>query len=168
MKTLLFTLALAATPVAGQAATQTCSVVAPPPAELAAWVSRTKLAAATDPAQLSGARIVPGEAIDAVLSPGAKVRFGDGPSRARDVGDNAGIFAFSVDRPGTYRVALGSGGWVDVIEGGQAVESTAHGHGPDCSGIVKMVDFPLKAGEHLLQIEGSKEASVGVLVVRLP
>lgn len=138
------------------------------PPELAAWSDKAKLTAAVDPAGLGAARIAPGKAVDARLSPGTKVHFGDGPSRAKDVGDNAGIFAFSADQPGTYRVALGSGGWVDVLEGGKAVESSAHGHGLECSGIVKMVDFPLKAGEHVVQVEGSKEATVGILITRLP
>lgn len=174
MKTLLVLAALAAAaPVAAQAPASTpaeaCTGAAPVlPPELAAWASRVKLTAAVDPAGLDAARISPGKAIDARLSPGTKVHFGDGPGRAKDVGDNAGMFAFSVDRPGTYRVALGSGGWIDVLEGGKAVESSAHGHGAKCSGIVKMVDFPLKAGEHVLQIEGSKEATIGILIARLP
>jgi len=156
-------------PAAAPAAEQTCAGVVPAlPPELSAWAARTKTPAALTPAGLGTARIAIGKAIDAQLSPGAKVHFGDGPKRAAEVGDNAGLFAFSVDQPGTYRVALGSGGWVDVLENGKAVESPAHGHGPDCSGIVKMVDFPLKAGEHILQIEGSKEATVGILIVRLP
>lgn len=148
---------------------KTCTGAVPAlPPELAAWSNKAKLTAAVDPAGLGAARISPGKAIDARLSAGTKVHFGDGPGRAKDVGDNAGMFAFSVDRPGIYRVALGSGGWVDVLEGGKAVESSAHGHGLECSGIVKMVDFPLKAGEHVLQVEGSKEATVGVLIARLP
>jgi len=175
MKTLLTLSALAAAVVPAVAQAQasapakTCTGAAPAlPSELAAWPNRTKLTAAVDPAGLGAAHIAPGKAIDARLSSGTKVHFGDGPGRAKDVGDNAGIFAFSVDQPGTYRVALGSGGWVDVLEGGKAVESSAHGHGPECSGIVKMVDFPLKAGEHVLQLEGSKEATVGILIARLP
>jgi hypothetical protein len=162
-----------AAPVAAQTPTpapvKTCTSAAPAlPPELTVWKTRSKATAAVTPAGLAAARLTPGKAVDAQLSPGAEVHFGDGPSRAKEVGDNAGLFAFSVDRPGTYRVALGSGGWVDVLENGKAVASSAHGHGPDCSGIVKMVDFPLKAGEHILQIEGSKEATVGLSVVRLP
>lgn len=174
MKTLLLLAALAAAaPVAAQAPV---SVPAKPclgpvpalPSELAPWSSRTTLRAATEAAGLAAARIAPGKAIDAHLSTGAKVHFTDGPSRAKDVGDNAGMFAFSVDQPGTYRIALGSGGWVDVLEDGKAVTSSAHGHGAECSGIVKMVDFPLTAGEHVLQVEGSKEAVVAILIARLP
>ncbi len=70
--------------------------------------------------------------------------------------------------PACIGLRLGSGGWIDVLENGRAVTSSAHGHGADCSGMVKIVDFPLKAGEHILQIEGSKEDTVGILVVRLP
>lgn len=170
MKTVLIALILViATPVAAPAAQQKCKgVVAAIPPELAAWKTRSKATAAVEPAGLATARILPGEAVDAQLSPGAKVHFASWPTRAAEVEDNAGLFAFGVDSPGTYRVALGSGGWVDVLENGKAVASSAHGHGADCSGIVKMVDFPLKAGEHVLQIEGSREGAVGLLVVRLP
>lgn len=172
-KVLILLMVAVATSVAAQTPTpvpvEICRGAAPAlPTELAAWKTRLKATAAVEPAGLATARLTSGKAIDAQLSPGAKVHFGDGPSRAKDVGDHAGLFAFSVDQPGSYRVALGSGGWVDVLEDGKAVASSAHGHGPDCSGIVKMVDFPLKAGEHILQIEGSKEATVGLLVVRLP
>jgi len=168
----LATLAVIAPAVAraqASAPAKTCTDAAPAfPPELAAWSSKAKLTAAVDPTGLAAARIAPGKAIDARLSSGTRVHFGDGPSRAKDVGDNAGIFAFNVDEPGTYRVAMSSGGWVDVLEDGKAVESSAHGHGLECSGIVKMVDFPLKAGEHVLQVEGSKEAAVGILIARLP
>ncbi|MBO9581070.1 MAG: homogentisate 1,2-dioxygenase [Sphingobium sp.] len=174
MKTLLALTALSvAVPAVARAQAsapaKACTGVVPAlPPELVAWSNKAKLTAAVDPADLGAARIIPGKAIDARLSSGAKVHFGDGPGRAKDVGDNAGIFTFNVDRPGTYRVALGSGGWVDVIEDGKAVTSSAHGHGAECSGIVKMVDFQLKAGEHVLQVEGSKEATVGILIARLP
>lgn len=175
MKTVLIPLALlaAAAPAVAQAPAadpaRTCAGASPTlPPELAPWPSRTKLTAAVEPAGLAAARIAPGKAIDARLSPGGRVHFGDGPRRAKDVGDNAGMFAFTVDRPGTYRVALGSGGWIDVLEHGKAVTSSAHGHGAECSGIVKMVDFPLEAGEHVLQVEGSKEATIGLLIARLP
>ena len=172
MKTLLTLMAVIATaPAAAQAPApaKTCTGATPAlPPELAPWSSRTTLTAAVEPAGLVAARLTLGKAIDARLTTGAKLHFGDGPRRAKEVGDNAGIFAFAVDQPGTYRVALGSGGWVDVLEGGKSVTSSAHGHGAECSGIVKMVDFRLKAGEHILQVEGSKEATVGILIARLP
>jgi len=166
-------LAFAAAAAAAQSPTaspaQKCAGM--PPAlspELAAWTSKTKATAAIGPEGLGAARISIGKAIDARLSAGTKVHLRDNAARAAEVGDNAGMFAFSVDRAGTYRVALGSGGWVDVLENGKAVKSSAHGHGALCSGIVKMIDFPLKAGEHILQVEGSREATVGLLIARLP
>lgn len=138
------------------------------PAELAAWPRRTAVTAATSATGLASAKIKPGEAANARLAPGKSVHFPDGPNRAAEVGDHAGMFAVSVAEAGTYRVALGSGGWVDILVGGKAVTSSAHGHGPDCSGVVKIVDFPLPKGDHVLQIEGSKEATVPVLIVRAP
>ena len=67
-------------------------------------------------------------------------------------------------RPGTYRVALGAGAWVDMLRDGKAIASTAHGHGPACSGIRKIVDFPLTPGSYVLQLAGSPDANIPVLV----
>ncbi len=65
-------------------------------------------------------------------------------------------------------MALGSGAWIDILKGGKAVASTAHGHGPDCTGIRKMVDFPLTPGRYTLQIAANGEAALPLLVARLP
>jgi hypothetical protein len=46
--------------------------------------------------------------------------------------------------------------------------SIAHGHGPDCSGIRKMVDFRLEAGSYVLQIVGNGAPTVRVLVASVP
>ncbi|ABE63535.1 hypothetical protein Nham_2757 [Nitrobacter hamburgensis X14] len=57
-----------------------------------------------------------------------------------------------VREAGTYRVALDSAAWIDLVRGRQAVISIAHGHGPACTGIRKIVDFPLAPGLYTLQI----------------
>ena len=79
-----------------------------------------------------------------------------------------GLLHFTVEQPGTYRVAIGSAAWIDVVQDGHAVESSAHGPGPACSGIRKMVDFPLAAGSYLLEIAGNGTAALPVLVTRQP
>ena len=69
---------------------------------------------------------------------------------------------------GTYRVALSSGAWIDLVRDGEPVASTAHGHGPNCTGVRKMVDFPLTPGRYTLQLGANGEAEMRVLVARLP
>ena len=65
-------------------------------------------------------------------------------------------------------MALGSGAWIDVVKDGKAIESTAHGHGPDCSGVRKVVDFPLQPGSYTLQVAANGQAQLPLLVTRAP
>ena len=55
-----------------------------------------------------------------------------------------------------------------MVRGTASVPSAAHAHGPDCTGIRKMVDFPLAAGADTVQIPGSAMDVPTVLIVRLP
>ena len=66
------------------------------------------------------------------------------------------------------RVAIDSAAWLDVVADGKSLEAVAHGHGPDCSGVRKMVDFTLAPGTYLLQIVGNGTAKLRVLVTHTP
>jgi|SRR5579863_92047 len=77
-------------------------------------------------------------------------------------------FCVAIVEGGNYRVALGSSAWLDLVSHGKAVTSTAHGHGPACTGIHKMVDFPLQPGEYTLQVSANGGPQTTILVVRLP
>jgi hypothetical protein len=78
----------------------------------------------------------------------------------------AALVPFEVDSDATYRVAVSDKAWVDVVAGNSVVKSTAHGHGPACSGISKVVDFPLKRGRYALHLTGISAPSVKVLIAR--
>lgn len=73
-----------------------------------------------------------------------------------------------VHEAGTYRVALDSAAWIDLVRGNQAVKSIAHGRGPDCTGIRKMVDYPLTPGSYTLQISANGQPQMTALLARLP
>ncbi len=75
------------------------------------------------------------------------------------------IAYFAIPRTGIYRVGLGSGAWVDVVSQGKALTSSAHGHGPACTGIRKIVDFNLTKGLYALQLAGIAGGSVKVMIV---
>lgn len=138
------------------------------PAELAAWPSRTPAAAAREKARLDKARLVIGHPVDAALSPTYEVRYLIRPEKPGGSASYGGMFAFDVREAGIYRVALGSGAWVDVLKSGKVMEASAHGHGPECSNIRKMVDFPLKRGRYVLQIAANGSSTLPLMLTKLP
>ena len=89
------------------------------------------------------------------------------PVKPGAAGAHGGVFAFEITRPARYRVALGGGAWIDVVQGSKALESKAHSHGPECSPVTKMVDFDLKSGRYLLEVSGSPTPTLGLMVARL-
>ncbi|EIZ77599.1 hypothetical protein WSK_3835 [Novosphingobium sp. Rr 2-17] len=136
------------------------------PPELGTWTARHPLTASA-----SGMHAAPleiGQAVDAQLQPTPNVRYIVRPEKPGGSVSYGGVMVFTVTRAGTYRVALGSGAWVDVLKDRKAIVSTGHGHGPDCSGIRKMVDFPLAPGRYTLQIAANGEAALPLMVARLP
>ena len=80
----------------------------------------------------------------------------------------SGLVRLDVAEAGTYRVAMGSAGWLDLVRSGEVAVSIAHGRGPDCTGIRKLVDFQLTPGRYTLQIAANGEPQTTVLVARLP
>ncbi len=133
-----------------------CTATVAPPAGLEAWTMVSAIAKAPIPL---------GRAAALTLDPVAGVTFAPPPSRAAKPGSFGGVYTFTVATAGTYRVALGSGAWIDVVRDGKALTSTAHTEGPACSGIRKVVDFVLTPGRYTLQLSGSKEAPMRVLIV---
>jgi len=109
-----------------------------------------------------------GQAADVTLLPTPKVRYPLRPEKPGGSVSYGGLIGVDVKDAGTYRVALSSGAWIDLIRDGKAVISVAHGHGPACTGVRKMVDFPLTPGRYTLQLGANGEAQMKVLVVRLP
>lgn len=138
------------------------------PSELVGWAARTPLTAATRVNQLRSARVAIGQGIDATLASTPDVRYVVRPEKPGGSVSYGGLFAFIVEEAGTYRVALGSGAWIDILKDGKAISSTAHGHGPDCTDIRKIVDFALTPGRYTLQIAANGEAPLSLLVARLP
>jgi hypothetical protein len=75
------------------------------------------------------------------------------------------MVVFDVVKAGVYRVALSAGAWVDVVQGGTIAQSVAHGHGPECSGIRKIVSFHLAPGRYVLQLVASDVPEVTAIVL---
>ncbi len=136
------------------------------PAGMEGWATPTPVNAGATPDQAT--RLTFGTAATAALLPTPKVTYALRPEKPGGSVSSGGLFAFEVSAAGRYRVALGSGAWVDVLQGTSAAVSVAHGHGPACSTIRKMVDFDLQPGRYLLQVAGNGTPSLPLMVSRLP
>ena len=136
---------------------------------LAGWAApHGTLKAPNTPTRAATRPIALAHAYDTTLAHTPDVTYALAPLKAGGSVSYGGVFAFDAPDAATYRVALSSHSWVDVIEEGATVASSAHGHGPDCTGIGKMVDYPLKAGRHVLQISANGEPKMTLMVVRVP
>ncbi len=73
----------------------------------------------------------------------------------------AGLFTLTIATAGTYSIALGNGAWIDVAPtAGAALTSVAHGRGPACTTIHKVVDFALQPGAYVVQVSGAQTSPV--------
>lgn len=140
----------------------------PLPAELASWNTREPFTAGKSADALDNAALEIGKTVDAALIRTPEVKYEVRPEKPGGSVSYGGLFAFTVEQAGTFRVALGSGAWIDVVRDGQTFESSAHGHGPDCSGVRKMVDFNLEPGTYTLQIAANGQPNLALLITHLP
>jgi hypothetical protein len=163
--------AMLATPVIAQempSAPVVCPRDAEPlPQALSAWADRKPLTAATGEASLGKAILTPGIAVDLALADTPAVAYIVRPSHPGGSVSHGGMLAFAIDSAGIYRVAIGSGSWIDLVKDTALLESVGHGHGPNCSGIRKMVDFALQPGAYVLQIAGNGDAHIPVLIAKI-
>lgn len=107
--------------------------------------------------------IHPGQAVRASLHPAQHLKLVPAPKM---IGPNGGTLTLVVATPGTYRLALGSRTWIDIIRDGKVMPTSTHGHGPKCSGIRKMVDYVLSPGNYTVQLSASEADSVAVLAAK--
>lgn len=134
------------------AAPPACTAPAELPAALAGWTTPGVLKAAASIKGSVTVRLTPGKAVALKLLPTPKVAYPLRPEKPGGSVSYGGLASFTVAEEGVWRVALSSGAWVDVVKDGSASQSVAHGRGPDCSGIRKMVDYRLTPGTYTLQI----------------
>jgi hypothetical protein len=98
-----------------------------------------------------------------------QVRFTAKPGRAaRAASPRGGAFHFEVPAPGRYRISITSRHWIDVVDGGKALDSAAH-FGPACDVLHKIVEFDLAAGRvFTLQLSGQDDAIIGLAITATP
>jgi len=67
-------------------------------------------------------------------------------------------------KPGTYRITLSQGAWIDVFQDGHGVKSADFSGAAGCDGIRKSVKFELTATPFVVEITGSPTETIAVVI----
>ncbi len=90
------------------------------------------------------------------LAPLADAKLPTAPERAPKSPDTFAGF-IQVPAPpqaGTYKITLSSEGWIDIVQDGHTVKSTAFSGATGCEGIRKSVKFDLAAAPFTVELSG--------------
>jgi len=129
------------------------------------WANVTPIKAASEVADAPALTI--GQAYRIALLDAARVT----PQRTQTKGGKdtapaySGVLSVTVTTARTYGLAASDGVWIDMVKAGKALKSLAHGHGPDCSGIRKIVDFALEPGDYEVRLLGNKAPALTVMII---
>jgi hypothetical protein len=101
------------------------------------------------------------------LQPHASVSFLLPPERQPKSADSfSGVISFAnLAKAGLYQITLSAEAWIDVIQDGQAVKSTAFSGKRGCADVRKSVRFELKPGALTIQLSGAAEKTVKLAVL---
>ena len=101
------------------------------------------------------------------LQPQASVAFVLPPERQPKSPDSSGgVISFAnVPKAGLYQITLSAEAWIDVIQDGQAIKSTAFSGKRGCPHVRKSVRFELKPGALIIQVSGAAEKTVKLAVL---
>lgn len=102
----------------------------------------------------------------ATLVPQQSVSFVLPPSRAaREAQPLAGLFTFKPKQAGRFRIGLNSRHWIDVLDGTNPINSSAHEGKSGCQWLHKVVEFSLPAERTLIiQLSGQSAANVDLVI----
>ena len=106
---------------------------------------------------------------DITLTPQGKVSFVLAPAKkALADGAFAGMVKLHIPSPGKYRVSMSEGFWIDVIADGKFAPTDDFTGAHECRAPRKIVQYPLPAGDLVLQFSNTNSASVRVTVTAAP
>ena len=160
MRRIACLIALCAAPVAAAAGPDPCRQAPPPQEPWTSWGQSGSAIAGGEAA--SGPRIILGKPVRATLRPAAQVQFPSAPVKSAPK-SYGGLFTLALKQPARVGIALSGPAWVDVVTGQHSQSSVDHGHGPECSGIRKIVWFDLSQGVHLVQISNAPQREVRIM-----
>jgi hypothetical protein len=135
------------------------------------WPIERERAALTAPDRVklsSGAELaaVPATGMTLSLVTPADAKLPTPPERAPKEGTFEGFASFkTVPKPGTYTVSLSSGAWIDLVQDGHALKPKGFSGATDCDGIRKTMKYEISASPFVLQISGTKENALSVVIL---
>jgi len=124
------------------------------------WPLERERALLASPSQMPSGGEMPqslATAVTVALVPYADAKLPVPPSRTPKSADSYAGYATAaaIAKPGTYRVTLSAPAWIDVVQNGHALQSTAFSGASGCSGIAKSVKFELSASPFSVELSGS-------------
>jgi hypothetical protein len=149
-----------------EAAPRCETMVAPPPA-LAGWTDTRNITSATKAGGLAATALHIDKGAKVALHPTRDVSYVAQPDKPGGSVAHGGLLSVAIAAAGTYQVNLSSGAWIDLLQDGKAILSTAHAPGPACTGIRKTVQFPLQPGNYVLQLSANAAPDIQVMVSRV-
>ncbi len=133
------------------------------------WPLDHERALLASPSQLSsGAAMAQplAAAVTLALLPLSDAKLPVAPSRAPKSPDSYAGFvsAPTLPKAGTYRVTLAAPAWIDVIQSGQALQSTAFSGASGCTGLAKSVKFEISAATFIVELSGTAAHALSFVV----
>lgn len=112
----------------------------------------------------------PQKAIALSLLPTSNVKFVIGPPAKRKNASAetfGGIVQFAgAHEAGTYQISLPKRGWIDVVQNGKALVSTAHSSKTGCDALRKSVRFDIPPGPFSIELSGFTEDAIKFAIRR--
>jgi hypothetical protein len=107
-------------------------------------------------------------AVMVTLVPFADAKLPTAPSRAPKSPDSYAGFVRAAAPPnaGTYRITLTRGAWIDVIQDGHDVKSSAFSGATGCEGVRKSVKFDLTPAPFIIELSGTNARSISLVVTQ--
>ncbi len=88
------------------------------------------------------------------------------PERAPKEGTFAGFASVKgAPKAGLYTISMSAGAWVDVVQDGHFLKPKAFSGATDCDGIRKTMKYEISASPFVLQVSGTREDSVSVVIL---
>jgi hypothetical protein len=135
------------------------------------WPIERERAALTAPdrAKLSSGNelaALPSSGITLALVAPADAKLPTPPERAPKEGTFAGFTSFkTAPKAGLYTISLSAGGWVDVVQDGHFVKPKGFSGATDCDGIRKTMKYELSASPFVLQVSGTRENAISIVIL---
>jgi hypothetical protein len=127
---------------------------------------RALLANAKPLASAGNAAAANDAAVKLALVPFGAAKLPAPPSRAPKAKNSmAGFVTLPAPaKAGTYRVTLSASAWIDVVQAGKEVKSTAFSGATGCEGVRKSVKFELAAKPFVIELSGTAAPEVALVV----